>query len=162
MPTNTQQTAALIVAGEVPSDQNCLSDVNNLLPKIAAYMAVATTNPDSPQSQTDSTAELALNTANNAIAQVAALQALIPARRTSGSSLIPIAASGDTTAVITFSPDMPNANYQVNVTIHGPSGAANGPDWIVVDGTRTVNQCQLRFLNTPAGAWSFSFEVVAL
>lgn len=162
MPQNTQITANLIVAGTVPDDQNCLSDVNSLLPTIAAYMAVDTTNPDSPQSQTDSTAELALNTANNAIAQVESLKALIPARRTSGSALISIAASGDTNANISWSPSMPNVNYQVNVTLHGPVGAATGPDWIVVDGTRTVDSAQLRFLNTPAGTWSFSYEVVAL
>lgn len=162
MPDNTQITANLIVAGVVPDDQNCLSDVNALLPTIAAYMGVATTNPDSPQSQTDSTAELALNTANNAISQVQALQALIPARRTSGSTLTSITASGDTNVALGWAPDMPNVNYQVNVTLHGPASAANGPDWIVVDGSRTVAGCQLRFLNTPVGTWSFSYEAIAL
>jgi hypothetical protein len=72
MPSNTAITAALIVTGEVPPDQNCITTVDALLPVIAANMAVQTTDPDSPQSQTDSTAELALNTANTALAQVAA------------------------------------------------------------------------------------------
>jgi hypothetical protein len=162
MPANTAVTAALIVTGEVPPDQNCITTVDALLPVIAANMAVQTTDPDNPQSQTDSTAELALNTANTALAQVTALQATIPARRTSGSNLIPISSSGDTNVSIGWAPDMPNVAYQVNITLHGPVGATNGPDWIVVDGTRLVNGVQLRFLNTPAGTWSFSYEVIAL
>jgi hypothetical protein len=161
MPSNTAITAALIVTGEVPPDQNCITTVDALLPVIAANMAVQTTDPDSPQSQTDSTAELALNTANTALAQVAALQATIPQRRTSGSNLIPITTVGDSPGQVSFAPDMPSVNYQVNFTIHGPNSAATAPQIIVTE--RGVSSFQYRVVNTPGvGTWSFSYEAIAL
>lgn len=163
MPANTQITATLVDNGPVPADQNCLTDVNALLPVLVAYLGIATVNPDSPQSQTDSIAQLALNTANNAIAQVAALQATIPARRTSGSNLVPLTTAGDSTGSVTFAPAMPNVNYQVNFTVHGPAGATNAPIMIVVNDSRTTTGFQFRTLNMPAsGTWQFSWEVVAL
>lgn len=163
MATNTQITANLVVAGEVPADQNCLTDVNALLPTIAAYMGIATQDPSAPQSQTDSTAAQALSAANNALAQVSALQALIPARRTSGAALIPITTTGDSVTSIAWSPAMPDVNYEVLFTIHGPDSATNRPDISVVNGSRTTSACQLRIVNTPnTGSWFFSYSVVAL
>lgn len=162
MPSNVQITAALVVAGSVPDDQNCITDVNALLPTIAAYMGVAATDPEQPQSQTDSTAELALNAANNALAQVAALQGSIPARRTSGANLVPISGSGDKDIVISWLPAMPNTNYGVYITLHGPAAATTAPIFIVADGSRTTTSVNGRMLNIPAGTWSYSWEVEAL
>lgn len=163
MPANSQITAALVVAGEVPSDQNCLTDVNALLPTIAAYMGVQAQDPQAPQSQSNSVADLALNTANNALAQISALEALIPTRRTSGSNVIPIAASGDSNVTLTWNPDMPSINYAVYLTFHGPIGVSNADLlYYVVDQSRTVASVQVRILNVPAGTWSFTWEVIAL
>lgn len=165
MPSNTSITAQLIVAGEVPPDQNCLVDVNTLLPVVAAYMGVQTTDPDNPQSQTDSTAELALNTANTALAQVAALQATIPARRTSGANLIPLVPGDNNILTVTWTPDMPNVNFDINFTFHGPlsvAGTATGPLPVVIDGSRTLSSFQAKILNVPPGAWYFSWSVTQL
>lgn len=161
MPANIQVTANLVQAGEVPPDQNCLTDVNALLPVIAAYMAVATTDPESPQSQTNSVADQALNTANNAISQVNALKLLIPERRSSGGNLIPLP-SGDSTVPVTFSPDMPSAVYSIQITLFG---SATHPaayyGFRVVEATRTVNSFQISFDNIPAGS-SFAWVVEQL
>lgn len=163
MPENVQVSASLVKTVDVPPDQDCPpSSANDWLQLVVDYIAVQAQDPDAPDSQTDSTAELALNTANNAIAQVASLQGLIPARRTSGLNLVPIASSGDSTVTITWNPEMPNANYSVNLTLHGPIGATALPGYIVVFGSRNVNSVQVRILNVPAGSWSFSWEVFAL
>lgn len=163
MPANTSITAALTQVGEVPPDQNCLTDVNALLPVIAAYMAVATTDPESPQSQTNSVADQALNTANNAISQVNALKLLIPERRSSGANLIPLPAGDTPTPVtVTWAPDMPSATYSVQITLFGTSthpGAYYG--FRVVEATRTVNSFQISFDNIPAGS-SFAWTVTQL
>ncbi len=158
MPANTQLTAALVQVGEVPPDQNCLTDVNALLPVVAAYMAVAVQDPANPASQTDSTAAQALEAANNALAQVSALQALIPQRRTSGTTLIPLP-TGDSTVPISWAPDMPSTVYSVQVTIFGAAAhPAAYYGWRVVETSRTVNSLQLSFDNIPANS-SFSYIV---
>lgn len=164
MPTNTQVTAAITFPTPLPDDQNCPpATANEWLQLAADNLAISAQDPESPESQTDSIAELALNTANQALAQVTSLQGQIPARRTSGSSLFPLA-SGDNSYALTWSPDMPNTNYQVNITVHGPANAAASPLVpIIVDASRSVAGVQIRFLNVPgSGSWYFSYEVVAL
>lgn len=164
MPANQQITAAIVFPTPLPDDQNCPpATANDWLQLAADNLAVAAQDPESPDSQTDSTAELALNLANQALAQVATLQGQIPARRTSGSSLFPLAA-GDNSYALSWSPSMPNVNYQVNITVHGPGNATVAPLVpLVVTGSRTVDGVQIRFANVPGtGSWSFSYEVVAL
>lgn len=161
MANNTQINLAIVVAGEVPPDLNCLTDANAMLQVAAAYLTVAAQDPADPAAQTNSVADQALNTANNAISQVNALKVLIPERRSSGSNLIPLP-SGDSTVPVTFSPDMPSAVYSIQVTLFG---SATHPaayyGFRVVEATRTVNSFQISFDNIPAGS-SFAWVVEQL
>lgn len=164
MPANFQITAAIVFPTPLPPDQDCPpSTMNEVLRAVADNLAVAAVDPENPESQTNSVAELALNTANNAIAQVASLQGQIPSRRTSGNTLFPLAA-GDNSYALTWSPDLSSVNYDVSITIHGPGNATASPLVpIVVTGSRTVAGVQVRFLNVPAtGSWAFSYSVTAL
>jgi hypothetical protein len=163
MPVNTEINASIVFPTPVPPDQDCPpATLNEWLQAAADHLAISSRDPESPESQGDSIAELALNTANNALAQVTSLQGQIPARRTSGSTLFPLAA-GDNSYALSWSPAMPNVNYAVHITVHGPVAATTSPLVpFVVSGSRTVDGVQVRFANVPAGAWSFSYEVVAL
>lgn len=164
MPTNTQVTAALVLTATVPPDQDCPpATKTEWLQAAVDYLGVASQDPDSPSSQTNSVADQALVLANQAISQVNELKAATPARRTSGSNLIQITTTGDSTGSVTFAPDMPSVNYGVNFTIHGPATATTGPDIFVVDGSRAVNGFQVRIVNVPVtGSWYYSYEAVEL
>lgn len=163
MATNTQINLALTVAGVVPEDQNCLTNVNDLLPVIAANMSVAAQDPQTPAAQNNSVADLALNIANNALSQIQAVQDSIPQRRTSGNNVVPIGSAGDNNVTITWNPEMPSINYAVYLTLHGPNTVnASNFNWWVIDQSRTVSSVQIRMVDVPAGSWSFTWEVIAL
>jgi hypothetical protein len=164
MPTNTAITAALDFPTPLPPDQDCPpNSMNDIIQKVVDNVTIVASDVENPQGQTDSTAELALNAANNALQQVSALAGQIPARRSSGSNLIPLGAGGSLIP-ITWSPVMPNVNYEVNVTFFCPDDAAPAPPTIVgvVTDSRTVSGCVLRFMYVPDNTWEFAYSVTAL
>lgn len=160
MPTNTQIAAAL-QPNPVPPDQECIpGNTTALLQVIAANMGIVSTTSQINGGQSDSIAAQALQTANNAIA--IATQALnsIPQRRSS-STLIPLN-TGDQVQALNWTPSMPSTNYEVRVTLYGDNAAAGVfYGFRVIEGTRTVDNCQVYFDNIPANS-KFAFVVEAL
>lgn len=163
MPTNTQITASLVATGEIPPDQEC--NINSLSAIRAGLIANTAIESSAPESggQGDSIANQALNTANQALAQVTELTNAIPQRRDSGSPLIEITNTGNSSQSISWQPSMPDTNYMVQFTIFGPANATGCPTILVANNSRTVNSCQLRITDTPgAGSWYFAYQVIAL
>ncbi len=149
MPTNTEINTSL-VAGSVPPDRNCPKsgqDVVNLVQDFVSVQSAASSG--SPTNPGDSVAEQALNTANTALGAVQELQAAQKETRSSG--LIPIS-SGDSNFTYSFTPPMPDTNYDIQVTYYaGATGyiaAYYGNR--VLESSITVNGFTLIFDNTPA------------
>lgn len=109
-----------------------------------------------------SIANQALSLAQSAMALAQAVQNSIPARRGNAGSPIPLPAN-DSISAITWSPDMPDTNYMVNVIIYGPNSIADvNFTFFVLDSSRTVNSCQIKFLNMPAGcSYNWTIEDVS-
>ncbi len=73
----------------------------------------------------------------------------------SGYSLIPIS----------WTPAMPDALYEVNVTFFGPAGSVAANPWyaVVNDASKTVNGCQIMVFDVPVtGAWFITWTVTDL
>lgn len=159
MPTNTQITAALL-AGTVPPDRECVRDATDVVAIVQDFVSVVLSNIQETGGATDSIAQQAL--AQSAVALATAQQALaaVPQKRTSG---VPIAiTTGDSSFNITWSPAMPDADYEVRGTYYGTTAyPAAFFGFHVEDGTRTVNGCTIRLSNTPAN-FKFSWVVEAL
>jgi len=155
--TNTQQVAALEAHAAAP-DQECIpGSMTELAQKIAALLSVVSVTSEIDQQSTNSIAQQALETANIALTTAQQAMAAIPQERSSGE---PVAiTNGDSTLNIAWSPAMPDTNYQVTGTYYGPNIAvALFYNFRVIDGSRTVNGCQLRFDNTPANT-KFAWQV---
>lgn len=155
--TNTQIVAAL-EAHEVPPDLECVpGQMTILLARIAQFLSVVSVTSEIDQQSTNSIAQQALETANIALATAQQAIAAIPQER---SSEEPIAiTAGDSTLNIAFGVAMPDTNYQVTGTYYGTNVAVGAYyNFRVIDGSRTVNGCQLRFDNTPAST-KFSWQV---
>jgi hypothetical protein len=153
MPTNTQVIAGL-VAQNVPPDRECVRNGTEVLALVQDYMSV-NVNQAEINNGTDSVAQQALETANAALATAQQALAATPNRRSSGE---PIAMpTGDSVLPISWAPAMPDTNYEVRLTYYGANIAvAAYYAFRVVDGSRTVNSCQIRLDNTPANtkiAW---------
>lgn len=161
MPTNTEITASL-VAGQVPPDRNCPKSGQDVVELVQDFVSVQASNPSAPSSQSNSIADQALATANTAIAQVTALNAAIPQRRSSGQTLIPLP-TGDSIVPISWSPDMPSDVYEVRVTLWAPNTAHPVAyyGWRPIKGTRTVNSVNISFDNIPLNS-EFSWVVEGL
>lgn len=159
MPTNTQ-TIAAIVGGTVPPDMLCVRDGQDVVDLVAAVCTVAVNLALIPGGSGDSIAQLALETANIALATAQAAQAAIPQRRTQNTPVsIP---TGDSAMPITFSPAMPDGNYEVRGTYYGTAAyPAQAFSFHVEDGSRTENGCTIRLNNTPAN-FKFAWVVEAL
>lgn len=159
MPTNTQVTAAL-QAQSVPPDRQCITNGTEIVQLVQDYVSVVTTAGETPGSPTDSVAQQALQ--QSAIALATAQQALAatPNKRSSG---VPLAiSSGDSTLSISWSPAMPNVNYEVRGTYYGTNVAvAAFYAFRVIIGSQTVSGCTIRFDNTPVGS-QFAWVVEAL
>lgn len=155
MPTNTQVVAALEPHDAAP-DQECVpGNMTELAQRIAALLTVVSVTSEIDQQSTNSIAQQALETANIALTTAQQAIAAIPQTRTSQE---PIALSaGDSTMNIAFGVAMPDTNYEVRGTYYGANVAvALFYNFRVVDGSRTVNGCTIRFDNTPANtkfAW---------
>jgi len=158
MPTNTQQLAGL-VAQPVPPDRECVRNGTEILQLVQDFMQVLV-NVFQSGGSTDSVAQQALELAGVALATAQQALAATPNRRSSGEPIaVPV---GDSALAITWSPALPDTNYSVDVTFYGPNIAvAVFYAFRVVDGTRTVNSCQLRLDNVPANT-KIAWEVTAL
>lgn len=148
MPTNSAITLSL-VAGTVPSDQNCPKNGQDVVNLVQNFVSVngATTSGDSTN-PTDSVAEQALNTANTALAAVQELQAAQKEVRASGIMAIP---SGDSNFTYSFTPSMPSTDYDIQVTYYAGSAGFSGTfyNWAVQESSLSVNGFILIFNNTP-------------
>jgi len=160
MPTNTQIVAALSWT-DVPPDLACNpGDLNELGPVLAQFLQVNSTTSEIDTTSQDSVAQQALQ--QSAVALSTAQQALAatPNKRTSAE---PIAiTAGDSVFNISWSPAMPDTNYEIRVTWYGTNVAiAQFYAFRVVDGSRTVNGATLRIDNAPANS-KISWVVEAL
>lgn len=154
MAVNVSVTAAL-QGQTVPPDRECVRNGSEIVQLIQDFVTVVSSTSDVSGGTDNSIAQQALQIANIALATAQAAVAATPNKRTSGE---PIAVTvGDSTLNISWSPAMPDANYEVRGTYYGANVAvAAFYNFRVIDGSRTVNGCQLRFDNTPANtkfAW---------
>lgn len=154
MALNTGITASLVLLTDPPPDAQCVTNLSEILNGAVNFLSVNITDPALIQSDGSSIANLALNTANTALATAQETANSIPARRASTEPIsIP---TGDSTMAIPLNPSMPDANYFVQVAFYGPVTATGNYSWCVVDASRTVDGCQVRFNNIPANfkaAW---------
>jgi hypothetical protein len=134
--------------------------MTELAKQLAPLLTVVSTTSEIDQQSTNSIAQQALETANIALSTAQQATTAIPQTR---SSQEPIAiTAGDSTLNITWSPPMPDTNYELRGTYYGTNVAvAAFYAFRVVDGSRTVSACQLRFDNTPANT-KFSWVVQEL
>jgi hypothetical protein len=155
--TNTQVVAALEAHPAAPDAECIPGSMTELAARLAALLSVVSVTSEIDQQSTNSIAQQALETANIALTTAQQAIASIPQERSSGE---PIAiTAGDSTLNISWTPDMPDANYQVTGTYYGTNVAvAAFYNFRVIEGSRTVNGCQIRFDNTPAST-KFSWQV---
>ena len=159
MAVNTAVTSA-IQAQAVPPDRECVTNLTEILAGVQDFASVVTVQGQTPGGTDNSIAQQALQ--QSAIALSTAQQALAatPNKRTSGQPLA--ISTGDSTLAISWSPAMPDADYEVRGTYYGANVAAAAYyAFRVVDGSRTVNGCTIRFDNTPAST-KFAWVVEAL
>lgn len=149
MPTNTEITAS-IVAGTVPPDRNCPKNGQDVVNLVQDFCSIqSSTSSGDTGSPNDSVAEQALNTANTALAGVQQLQAEQKQVVSSGLTSIP---SGDSNFVYTFTPAMPDTNYNIQITYY--AGAAGFASTFygarVLESSLAANGFNILFDNTPA------------
>jgi hypothetical protein len=131
-------------------------DINQLGPRLAQFLSVLSTTSEIDTSAQDSIAQQALEQSGIALATAQQALAATPNVRSNGPFAI---ATGDSALNINWSPAFPNTNYSIFGTYYGTT-AYPGQYFAfhIVDGSRTVTGCELRFNNTPAG---FKFAWVA-
>jgi hypothetical protein len=153
MAVNTAITAAL-APGTVPPDRQCVTNLQEIVDGVAAFTSVQVTPTGQQGGTGGSEAAQALNVANTALALAHSVQASIPQRRSlSQPTALP---TGESTMPISWTPEMPDENYAVQITLYGPATATTNWSYCVVDESRTKTGCQLRFTNIPANfsvAW---------
>lgn len=149
MPANTSVTGAL-VAQTAPPDRNCVTDGNQILQLVQDFVQVLITQGAQQGGEGNSVADQALQQAQIALALAQSVQASIPARRGLQGDPLPLEA-GTNSVPLTWTPPMPDTNYEVRVTFYGPNSGTANFSWWVVDSTRTVNGCNLRLVNIPTG-----------
>lgn len=157
MPTNTAVTSSLIWR-DVPPDLVCIpGDMNLLGGRLADFLSVVTVQGQTPGGPTDSIAQQALETANISLATSQQALAATPNIRSNGPFSV---MAGDSPLQVSWSPAFANTNYAVFGTFYG--GQVHPGAYFafhVVEASRTVNGCEIRFQNVPA---SFKFAWVAM
>lgn len=149
MPTNTEFTQT-IVAGTVPPDRSCIKTGQEVVNLVQDFCSInAGTASGDGGNPNDSIAEQALNTANTALAAVQQLEAAQREVRASGIMAIP---TGDSNFSYSFTPPMPDTNYDVQVTYYaGVAGFISAfYNYRVLESSLSVNGFNLIFDNTPA------------
>lgn len=124
MPTNEVITSGLVFPGQVPQDRECeISTLSEIIQGVVDYTSIQTTNPDgTPTPPDDSVAQLALSTANAALALAQSVQASQKETRASSPQAIP---TGDNQIAFSWSPPMPSTNYSIMLTLY--AGSATFP-----------------------------------
>ena len=148
MPTNTAITSS-IVAGSVPADRNCPKSGQDVVQLVQDFCSIqSATTAGEPTNPTDSVAEQALNTANTALAAVQELQGQQKEVRSSGIMAIP---SGDSNFSYSFTPAMPNTDYDISVTYYAGSAGFISAfyNYRVLESSISANGFNLIFDNTP-------------
>lgn len=155
MPTNTQ-IVATVSWTDAPPDLQCIpGNLNDLGERLAQFLSVNSATSETSGGTSDSVAQQALQQSAVALATAQQALAAAPEKRTSGAPID--ITTGDSTLNIAWAPPMTDTNYEVRGTYFGANVAvAAFYAFRVIDGSRTVNGCQLRFDNTPAStkfAW---------
>ena len=166
MSTNTQVISALQFSGQVPPDQECnIGNLTAILQGAVNFLQVVTNQAqvNDGSGSSNSIAQQALQVANLALSTAQAAVAAQPPRRTSGATNLIAVPTGDSIMPLTWTPDMPNTNYECRVTFYSPNTAHPSAyyGFRVVDSSRTVGGCQILLDNMPAGTL-ISFVVEAL
>lgn len=154
MPTNTQVVAAL-QPQPVPPDRECVRNLTEVIAGVVDYISIVSQTAEISGGTDNSVAQQALQTAGIALATAQQALAAAPNVRSSGEPLA--ISAGDSKLSISWSPAFPDTNYEVRGTYYGTDVAvASYYAFRVIEGSRTVNGCSLRFDNTPAStkfAW---------
>ncbi len=161
MPTNTTVLNALQFSGPVPPDRECsIGTLTQILQGAVDFLLLATQTQQVPGSSTgDSIAQQALQVANAALAAAQAAVAAIPPTRSDVAIALP---TGDSTIALSWTEPLPDLNYVVLGTyIGGIPNVATYFNFRIIAGSKTLNGCQVRFENTPAGySWQYLVQAV--
>jgi len=161
MPTNTTVLNALQFSGPVPPDRECsIGTLTQILQGAVDFLLLATQTQQVPGSPTgDSIAQQALQVANTALAAAQAAVAAIPATRSDVAVALP---TGDSTLALSWTEPLADTNYVVLGTYIGSTtNVGTYFNFRVITGTQTINGCQVRFENTPAGySWQYLVQAV--
>lgn len=149
MPANTSVTGAL-VAQPVAPDRECVINGTQIIQLVQDFMQVLISQGAQQGGDGNSVADQALNVANTALALAQSVQNSLPQRRGLQGDPLPLEA-GPNSVPLTWTPPMPDTNYEVRVTFYGPNSGSANFSWWVIDSTRTVNGCNLRLVNIPSG-----------
>lgn len=148
MATNEEITSSL-VAGNVPPDRECVTNLSSIIAGVQDFMSIQAGPGGDVTPPNNSIAEQALNTANTAIAQVAALTGQLKERRTLTPTPVP---TGDSTFAFSWNPAMPSTDYDVLVTLY--AGTTTHPaayyGFRILESSITTTGVQVLFDNIPA------------
>lgn len=152
MPSNSTVIASL-EAQPVPEDMLCVRDLQDIVDRLPSVLRVVGLASQSAGSAftTNNTASQALETANAAQAQVQALAGQIPQRRFTDPATPVALAAGDSVVPFTWTPALPDTNYEVRCCVFGPAASGASYCWHVQDASRTTSSVSVRFSNVPAG-----------
>lgn len=157
MPVN-QQVVSALQKQDVPPDRECqIGSLTQILQGVVDFVTTVTSNSQIPGSPTgDSIAQQALQVANLALSTAQQALAAIPQTRSDTSIALP---TGDSIIALSWATPLPDTNYAVIGTYIGSAAnAAQYYNFRIIAGTQTVNGCQLKFENTPAN-FSFAYLV---
>lgn len=150
MATN-EQINSILVLSQVPPDQDCnISSLTAILTGAVNFLSVQQNPAGEGPAPDNSIAEQALNAANTALAQIAAINGAAKARRTIAPQPIP---TGDSFFTFTF-PEMPSTDYDVIVTLY--AGTSTHPTQFygfrILKSSITTTGVTISFDNTPANS----------
>lgn len=143
-----EQINSILVLSEVPPDQECnTSSLSKILRGAVNFLSVQQNPAGEGPAPDNSIAEQALNAANTALAQIAALTAASKERRTQTPQPIN---SGNSFFAFTF-PEMPSTNYDTIVTLY--AGTSTHPaerySFRILESSITTTGVTISFDNIP-------------
>lgn len=149
-----EEIALSLEAQPVPPDLECLGNINmtQLLARLVQLLVIEGSGGTQPGQVFPSAVVIATQAKEEAQAAQESVDALalrVPQVRNSD-GLIGLA-TGDSTLSISWSPDMPSANYSVALTFFRPGGHPSAYyGFTVIVGSRTIAGCQINLDNIPA------------
>jgi hypothetical protein len=169
MSTNTQNLYPL-VAGQVPNDRECVSNLSEILAGVQDFVQVsgvsATTGTSLPTQ--DSVGQQALSLAQSLQNQLSALVNSNPVIRTSPGWLAIPTGTAAVEFPINWSSALPSNNYQLSYCVQGPPGSTSALsgtfDIYIVNGSATPTSCTLHIDKPPAASagWTFQWTIQCL